>query len=127
MSQLFQGEGDSESPKLCESDLLQLAMEEDIVKPVRLLVFEQKYCIAIITVVLSSLGLLLALTVKDTIHECVSVIFHGWKKTTCQEGIAEQAVTLTVVFVMLVVIAAVLRFSSRNPINLRLKRLVEII
>ena len=124
MSQLFNGEADCESPVASETDPVHSSLEKDIVKPVRLLVFEQKYCVAIVTVILSSLGILLALTVKDTIHDCVSVVFHG-SGSICREGVVEQTVTLLVVFMLLVCVAAILRIAGAQ--SNRLRRLVDMI
>lgn len=86
--------------------------EKDLVKPVRLLVFEQKYVVAMVAVILSSIGLLLALAVKDTIHACISLIFHRGELDMCEEGLMEQMVIIFIVFLLMVLISSIFRLLA---------------
>ena len=88
--------------------------ERDLVKPVRLLVFEQKYIVAMVTVILSSIGLLLALAVKDTIHACISLIFRRGDLEMCEEGLLEQVVIIFIVFVLMVLISSLFRLLASD-------------
>lgn len=90
--------------------------EKDLVKPVRLLVFEQKYAIAMVTVTLSSIGLLLALAIKDTIHACVSLIFDRGEPNMCRDGLLEQVIIIFVVFLLLTLISSVFRFLASDVV-----------
>lgn len=81
-------------------------MHQDLLKPMRLLLYEGKYALASITVVMTSMGFVMALSIRGMTSTCISY-FMGTSSITsamCVASVIEGFVSFILILIIAIII-----------------------
>ena len=95
-------------------------MHEDLVKPMRLLLYEGKYALASITVVMTSMGFVMALSIRGMTSTCVSYFMSASNTTSgmCTSSVIEGVTSFVLILIIAIVILKVfVRVSTGRPVT----------
>ena len=83
-------------------------MKDDLLKPMRLLLFEGKYALASVTVVMTSMSFVMALSIRDVTSTCVSSLLGvGDPMTTrgmCASSVLQGFSSFFIIFIIATVV-----------------------
>lgn len=100
-------------------------VHQDLVKPMRLLLYEGKYALASITVVMTSLAFVMALGIRDMTSTCINWAFelNDVKAANCLGSVVDGVLSFFAVLMVAIVVMHTYAVAATAPERITTLRL----
>ena len=93
-------------------------LEQDLSESLRILILRRRYCLAVVSLVLSSLSILLAICLNDIMQNCLKFALGLTASEECEVSAFESGILFLVIMLMLCLLVRMLvSFKQRNMLS----------